>query len=118
MRGGDYYMIVAITRSRYLESLKALGINAIVTNGTGEQLWEKIHDNIAEYKALIIEEDLYKSIETKLKRYFQGLRYPPLLIIVPNAGERRSARLKDMYEYLSTAVGVKLKVGTYGSSSE
>ncbi|RLE73484.1 MAG: hypothetical protein DRJ37_00080 [Thermoprotei archaeon] len=111
-------MIIAITRSRYLESLKALGIKAIVTNETGEQLWKKLRNHVAEYKALIIEEDLYKSIETKLKRYFQGLRYPPLLIIVPNVGEKQSTRLKDMYEYLSTAVGVKLKVGAYGSGGE
>ncbi len=108
-------MLIAIGRSGNVHSLKVLGIRVISLDEVDSHT---LMERIREASAVIIEEDVYKEYEDRIKRVFKEMRYPPLIILVPGFGKTKTERLKDLYETLSTAVGVKLKIGAKGKSLE
>lgn len=101
-------MLVAIGRSKHLKALEVLGfdVNILPDTYTSEDVLSKI----LSAKVALIEEDVYRSVKNRLRRVSEGQRYPPLIVVVPSEKSEVTHRLKDLYELLSRAVGVKLKV--------
>jgi len=108
-------MLLAVGKGKELESLRVLGVRVILLDEESDV--RKVLEEILRSRAVVIEEDLYREMRSKLRRALEGVKYPPLVVVVPSPGREGTERLKDLYNLLSMAVGVKLKVGARGKST-
>lgn len=102
--------IAAIGLSKLVESFSIIGAKAVIIDDPkSEEGLAKIMETIANYKTVIIEEEVYANVKEKLESILSGMRYPPLIVVVPDLKNRGTSRLKDLYELLYVAVGVRLR---------
>jgi len=101
-------MIIAVGRSKSLELLRILGVEVRCVE---DKDFKCLSEEIRGSKAVIIEEDVYREYEDSIKRLFKDMKYPPLVVVIPGREGRETERLKDIYNMLSVAMGVKLKMG-------
>jgi len=102
--------IVAIGSDASIESLKILGSKILLVKDirNKDELMQ-VYSTILNSRAVIIEEEIYKSISSDLKNILSNMSRPPLLIIVPNFNRPETDRLREIHEQISLAIGVKLK---------
>ena len=101
-------MLVAVGKNEHLRALEVLGFDVNIL--PSEYSIEEVLSKILGARVALVEEDVYRSIESRLRRVSEGQKYPPLIVVIPSEGSEATHRLKDLYELLSRAVGVKLKV--------
>jgi len=102
--------IAAIGSSKLVESFSIIGARTVIVDDPkSEEGLAKVMEAIANYKTVIIEEEVYSNVKEKLESVLSGMRYPPLIVVVPDLKNRGTSRLKDLHELLSVAVGVRLK---------
>jgi len=103
--------LVAIGSSGVIEGLSIMGADVLIVDNPkkDEEVLVKVMEAVSRYKAVIIEEDVYQAVKGKLETLLSGMRYPPLVIVIPGIRGKGTSRLKDLHELLSTAVGVRLR---------
>ena len=97
-----------ICRDEVLEALRYLGFKIALVKTESEALKEFLEE-LGRESIIVIEEELFDKIKDKLRIYLAEVKYPPYIVIIPNSKRPTTHRLKDLYELMSKAVGVKLK---------
>ncbi|MCD6096274.1 MAG: hypothetical protein J7J99_06920 [Thermoprotei archaeon] len=104
--------IVAIGCSRSIEALRIIGADVhLVKKDELEEDYRKaeVVDAILRSRMVIIEDDIYVIIKDLLRHVLEKIREPPLIVVVPDLGEKRTTRLEELHKLISKAVGVELK---------
>lgn len=101
-------MIVAIGKTEEISSFRILGARVIILEDDQRNL-DMVFESALGSRLVIIEEELYTEIEKDIKRLVSGMKNPPLFMIVPSSKGGETRRLKNIYELVSRAVGVRLK---------
>jgi len=104
--------IVAIGCNRSIEALRIIGADVhLVKKDELKEDYRKaeVIDAILRSRMAIIEDDVYVTIKDLLRQVLDKVREPPLIVVVPDLGEKGTTRLEELHKLISEAVGVELK---------
>jgi vacuolar-type H+-ATPase subunit F/Vma7 len=106
-------MRVAIVADKFLSTgFRLAGVEPFIA-GTAEasaKLDEVMRDE--QYKVIILPESLAEALRKRREEVAKKERVFPIFAIVPDFGESRGLREKELYQVVERAVGAKLRVIT------
>lgn len=101
--------VAFIGRRALTYAFTLIGISAYVINdlSEAENFFEKLVK--ANISVLILEEDVYRHL-CELGVYKPGSLVKPILMVIPSLKGSEGYRLRELYDLISQAVGVKLEL--------
>ncbi len=104
--------IVAIGDRYTITALRLAGIEGKEVNNVHEA--EEIIDQLVKdgkCKVLLVPEDLALKLKRKRNELIRERRYYPVFAIIPGFSGAVGERTNEIYQLISQAIGVKLKLG-------
>lgn len=109
----DWVMsVVAIGDNYFITTLRLAGVDRRKAHDVREA--EQIIDELlkeGKCKVLIVPEDLALKLRRKREELLRKQQIYPVFAIVPGFGGAFGERVKEIHQFISQAVGVKLKLG-------
>jgi len=97
---------IVLGKDYSLDCLRALGFQVYIVKNQ-EDMERVIVERAYKASIIVIESELVNDL--KNSPLLSMMKRPPVLLIVPSLRNRETCRVKELYETLSRAVGIKLK---------
>lgn len=104
--------VVAIGDRYTITALRLAGVEGREVNSVDEA--EAVIDQLVKdgkCKVLLVPEDLAIKLKRKRNELIRERRYYPVFAIIPGLGGAIGERTNEIYQLISQAIGVKLKLG-------